>query len=85
MKQKKLISASGLQEVIGKILEGDKRSVEDIVRIENIFLVKDESYIRDFVEYIINNNVELVTKYKTETRELSFHLCCCCSWNCFSF
>ena len=66
MKQMKLISASGLQEVIGKILEGDKRSVEDIVRIENIFLVKDESYIRDFVEYIINNNMELVTKYKTE-------------------
>ena len=66
MKQDKLISASGLQEVLGKLLEQDKRSVEEIVREENLYLVKDENIIKDFVEDIIRNNEELVKKYRKE-------------------
>ena len=66
MKQDKLISASGLQEVLGKLLEQDKRSVEEIVREENLYLVKDENIIKDFVEDIIRNNKELVKKYRKE-------------------
>jgi len=66
MKQDKLISASGLQEVLGKLLEQDKRSVEEIVREENLYLVKDENIIKDFVEDIMRNNEELVKKYRKE-------------------
>ena len=66
MKQDKLISASGLQEVLGKLLEQDKRCVEEIVREENLYLVKDENIIKDFVEDIIRNNEELVKKYRKE-------------------
>ena len=63
MKQDKLISATGLQEVLGKLLEQDKRSVEEIVREENLFLVRDEGVIKEFVEDIMRNNKELVDKY----------------------
>ena len=66
MKQDKLISASGLQEVLGKLLEQDKRSVKEIVREENLYLVKDENIIKDFVEDIMRNNEELVKKYRKE-------------------
>ena len=66
MRQDKLISSSGLQEVLGKLLEHDKRSVEEIVREENLYLVKDERFIKDFVEDIIRNNKDLVNKYKKE-------------------
>lgn len=66
MKQDKLISASGLQEILGKLLEQDKRCVEEIVREENLYLVKDENIIKDFVEDIIRNNEELVKKYRKE-------------------
>ena len=49
MKQDKLISASGLQEILGKLLEQDKRSVEEIVREENLYLVKDENIIKSLI------------------------------------
>ena len=66
MRQDKLISATGLQEVLGKLLEQDTRSVEEIVREENLFLVRDENVIREFVDDIIRNNRELVNKFRKE-------------------
>jgi len=48
------------------LLEQDKRSVEEIVREENLYLVKDENIIKDFVEDIMRNNEELVKKYRKE-------------------
>ena len=66
MKQDKLISATGLQEVLGKLLDQDTRSVEEIVREENLYLVRDESVIREFVDDIIRNNRDLVNKFRKE-------------------
>ena len=66
MRQEKLISSSGLQQVISLILSGDKRSVRNIVSENNLFLIRDDDFIDQFVEDIIKNNHALVDKYQRE-------------------
>ena len=66
LRQNKEISASGLQEILHKVLTGDSRAVRSIVEEENLYLIKDEDYILQFVNDIIQNNSEMVAKHKKE-------------------
>ena len=66
MRQKKVISYSGLLEIFNLILAGDNRTVEEIVKAEEMSLIRDRNYILKFVEDVINNNEATVLKYRKE-------------------
>ena len=67
LRQEKVISASGLQEVLSMVMTGDKRSVEDIVKEENLYLIRDQAYIDQFIDDMIRDNKQTIDKYQKET------------------
>ena len=66
LRQEKVISAGGLQEVITRLVAGDDRTVMDILTGHNLFLIKDRQYIEKFARDIFINNIQLVEKYRKE-------------------
>ena len=66
LRQEKVISAGGLQEVITRLVAGDDRTVMDIVTDHNLFLIKDRHYIEQFARDVVTNNIQLVEKYRKE-------------------
>ena len=67
LRQQKEISNSGLQEVLNIVMTGDKRSVEDIVKEENLYLIRDLAYIDQFIDDVIEENRPIVDKYGKES------------------
>ena len=66
LRQEKVISAGGMQEVVTKVVAGDTRTVMDILNEDNLFLVKDRHYIEQFAREVVTNNLQLVEKFRKE-------------------
>ena len=66
LRQEKVISSGGLQEVITRVVAGDDRKVMDILTRHNLFLVQDRHYIEQFARDVVTNNIKLVEKLRKE-------------------
>ena len=66
LRQEKVISSGGLQEVITRVVAGDDRKVMDILTRHNLFLVKDRHYVEQFARDVVTNNIKLVEKLRKE-------------------
>jgi len=69
MKQDKEISYVAMQKVLTMALNGDNRSVRDMVVEENLLFINDAGYIQNFAEDIIKDNLETVSKYRKSNNE----------------
>ena len=68
LRQEKVISAGGLQEIFSRVLAGDDRTVMDILTDHNLFLIKDRHYIEQFAREVVTNNIQLVEKFRKEKK-----------------
>jgi len=66
LRQAKEISYVAMQEVIEMVLKGDTREVGDIVKEEDLFLIKDYNYIEKFALDIFAANSDLVKKFRKD-------------------
>eukprot|EP00092_Neocalanus_flemingeri_P027571 GFUD01029912.1.p1 GENE.GFUD01029912.1~~GFUD01029912.1.p1 ORF type:complete len:553 (+),score=205.74 GFUD01029912.1:39-1697(+) len=69
MRQAREISYTGMQEVLGMVLRGDTREVIEIVKDRDLFLIRDRSYIENFVREIIELKSDMVEKHNKETNK----------------
>ena len=69
MKQANEISFVAMQKVLTMALDGDLRSVRDIVAQEDLSFINDSEYVKKFADDIINDNLEIVSKYRKSNNE----------------
>jgi len=65
MRQKGEISHTAVKEVVSALLTGEFKEAREAVQAKDLFLVKDEAVILQFVQQILNNNEKVVKKWRT--------------------
>jgi len=69
MKQANEISFVAMQKVLAMALNGDIRSVREIVDEEDLLFISDSDYVQKFADDVINDNLEIVSKYRKSNNE----------------
>ena len=65
MRQEGEISHTAVKEVVSALLTGEFKEAREAVQAKDLFLVKDEAVILQFVQQILNNNEKVVKKWRT--------------------
>ena len=68
LRQEAEISASGLQEVVQRLLQGDTRTASQIVQEEGLIMIRNSEYIEQFAQDVLQAQPDLVTKFRKETK-----------------